>query len=95
MTSPQPWQSAASTAPQAQQSAVFTTTAGASQPLGASLMGDDSWNFAVFAPDANKLLLCLYCADTEELLAELPFTGRTGEIWHLRVTGIVKGTLYV
>lgn len=63
-------------------------------PLGASAITADAWNFAVYAPDATELILCLYRPDTEELLGEVPFAGRTGEIWHLAVQGIVEGTLY-
>ncbi len=69
-------------------------SAGQPSPLGASLLKAESWNFAVYAPDANEIILCLYRPDTEELLAEIPFIGRTGEIWHLAVTGIESGTLY-
>ncbi len=54
-----------------------------------------TWNFAVFAPDATLLTLCLFCADTEEPLAELPFIGRTGDIWHMQVANIPEGTLYL
>uniref|UniRef100_UPI0040485FAC glycogen debranching protein GlgX n=1 Tax=Rheinheimera sp. TaxID=1869214 RepID=UPI0040485FAC len=72
---------------------------GHSSPLGASRRdGRETeparWNFAVFAPDATALWLCLYTPDTEELLAEIPFSGRTGPIWHLAVQGIADGTLY-
>ncbi len=54
-----------------------------------------TWNFAVFAPDATLLTLCLFCADTEEPLAELPFIGRTGDIWHMQVANISAGPLYL
>ncbi|WP_372625815.1 glycogen debranching protein GlgX [Arsukibacterium sp.] len=67
---------------------------GNSYPLGPSLVADNCWNFAVFAPDAAALVLCLYRPDTEEQLAELVFTGRTGSVWHVQVSGIVDGTLY-
>lgn len=69
-------------------------SAGHWAPLGATAQADGHWNFAVYAPDATALLLCLYRPDTEELLAEIPFSGRTGEIWHLNVQGIDAGTLY-
>jgi glycogen operon protein len=67
---------------------------GNSYPLGPSVVEDTCWNFAVFAPDAAALMLCLYRPDTEELLTELMFTGRTGSIWHVQVEGVVDGTLY-
>jgi isoamylase len=72
----------------------YQSEIGTMQPLGPSFRGPQQWNFAVFSPDATGLWLCLYCPDTEELLAELPFIARTGEIWHLCVTGISDGTLY-
>ncbi|WP_417706835.1 glycogen debranching protein GlgX [Rheinheimera aquimaris] len=72
-------------------------SAGTASPLGASCLqqaGPSVWNFAVFAPDATALTLCLYQPDTEELLGELAFSARTGEVWHLQVSGIEEGTLY-
>lgn len=63
-------------------------------PLGPSQRQPNCWNFAVYAPDATELMLCLYRPDTEELLAEIPFSGRTGDIWHVQVSGISNGTLY-
>ncbi|MBU2225612.1 MAG: hypothetical protein KKB00_16405, partial [Gammaproteobacteria bacterium] len=54
-------------------------------PFGPQHLREQCWNFAVFAPDATKLWLCLYCPDTEELLIELPFIGRTGEVCHVLV----------
>ncbi|GAB2914693.1 glycogen debranching protein GlgX [Rheinheimera gaetbuli] len=85
------------------QIALLKLDTGHSSPLGASRVCaggalDDNaptgWNFAVFAPDASALFLCLFAPDTEELLAEIAFTGRTGAIWHLAVQGISDGTLY-
>ncbi|WP_306521858.1 glycogen debranching protein GlgX [Rheinheimera sp.] len=72
----------------------FICGIGQAAPLGPTRLSGGGWNFAVFAPDATGMLLCLYCADTEELIAELAFAGRTGEIWHLSVQGIAAGTLY-
>lgn len=81
------------------QIALLQLDTGHSSPLGASRLAaatpaNSGWNFAVFAPDATALLLCLFAPDTEELLAEIPFSGRTGAIWHLAVHGITDGTLY-
>lgn len=77
---------------------LLTLHHGAASPLGATMLRrsqqSSDWNFAVYAPDASKLLLCLYQPDTEELLTELAFSGRTGDIWHLQVAGITPGTLY-
>jgi len=58
------------------------------------MLASRRWNFAVFAPDATEVKLCLFLPDTEELLAELSFLARTGEIWHLEVAAIPVGTLY-
>ena len=71
-------------------------SAGAPSPLGASRVkqGENGWNFAVFAPDASAMTLCLFTPDTEELLGEIPFSARTGDIWHLAVQGINDGSLY-
>ncbi|MBZ9610934.1 glycogen debranching protein GlgX [Rheinheimera maricola] len=80
--------------------ALLTSSVGSAAPLGATVVRTDNaagiscWNFAVFAPDATALTLCLFQPDTEELLAELTFTARTGEIWHLQISGIEPGTLY-
>lgn len=63
-------------------------------PLGPTQLSAGCWNFAVYAPDATGLQLCLFRPDTEELLAEIAFSGRTGEIWHLQVQGVAEGTLY-
>lgn len=67
---------------------------GKAVPLGPSQLAPNYWNFAVYAPDASGLQLCLYRPDTEELLAEIPFLARTGDVWHLEVQGIEAGTLY-
>ncbi len=69
---------------------------GSPHPLGPSWQSAQAcWNFAVYAPDASSLSLCLFCPDTEEPLTEIKFAGRTGEIWHLAVRGMPAGTLYL
>lgn len=73
---------------------LLKTVAGHSSPLGPTNVAKSCWNFAVFAPDASGLTLCLYQPDTEEILAELPFSARTGSIWHMQVSDISEGTLY-
>lgn len=67
---------------------------GTPYPLGPSETSQ-GWNFSVFAPDATSMALCLFCADTEEVLFSLPFQARTGDIWHLAVDGLPDGTLYL
>lgn len=81
----------------------FSFNAGSATPTGPSIVStsdandhvQNTWNFAVFAPDAHKLFLCLFCADTEEPLCELEFVGRTGDIWHMQVEDIPEGILYL
>ncbi len=51
------------------------------------MLASRRWNFAVFAPDATEVKLCLFLPDTEELLAELSFLARTGENLALRSGG--------
>lgn len=76
---------------------VLSTEFGSVAPLGATCLDVDTgcWNIAVYAPDATGLTLCLFCADTEEPLAELGFPARTGDIWHLQVHGVPAGSLYL
>jgi len=78
----------------AEQMSEWISTVGSVYPPGPQQTGPDSWNFSVYAPDASALWLCLFCADTEEPLAEIEFFARTGESWHLHVAGIEQGTLY-
>ena len=82
-------------------------TTGRPIPLGVTLVEGENlvegetvpdhhcFNFSVFAPDATALTLCLFCPDTEEPLAELPFIARTGDYWHMQVSAIAQGTLYL
>ncbi len=72
----------------------FDCQFGQPTPLGPTLLAGQRWNFAVYAPDATALWLCLYCPDTEEPVAELPFLAKTGEVWHMQVNAIAVGTLY-
>lgn len=76
---------------------VLSTEFGSAAPLGATCLdrSNGCWNIAVYAPDATALTLCLFCADTEEPLAELVFPARTGDIWHLQVQGVPAGSLYL
>lgn len=75
----------------------LSTDYGQPRPMGPTCVDVDTgqWNFAVYAPDATALSLCLFCPDTEEPLAELVFSARTGDIWHVAVSGIPQGSLYL
>lgn len=66
---------------------------GKAHPLGATRQGQ-CWNFSVYAPDASQLWLCLYSLDTEELQHQVPFLGRTGDVWHVALSGLTEGQLY-
>lgn len=74
----------------------LSLTTGFAYPLGATRLTqvDQSWNFAVAAPDALQLWLCIFCADTEELIHKVAFLARTGPVWHIQVTGLADGSLY-
>lgn len=65
---------------------------GTSRPLGASV-SSSGCNFAVYAPDATAVFLCLFDAD-EALIAEYPMLGKSGAIWHLFVDDVRAGDLY-
>lgn len=63
-------------------------------PLGATWDGQGV-NFAVFAPDAERLELCLFAdpADAKEFCrVDLP--ARTGHVWHGYFPDLVPGQLY-
>ncbi|MCW8092076.1 glycogen debranching protein GlgX [Alteromonas sp. ASW11-130] len=66
---------------------------GHARQLGANLT-DTGCNFAVFCTNADAVILCLYRADTEELINEISLPGKTGDIWHGEVAGIVAGQFY-
>ncbi|MBN7821336.1 glycogen debranching protein GlgX [Bowmanella yangjiangensis] len=68
-------------------------TIGLPKPLGATLTASGC-NFAVHAPNAQSVVLCLFHADTEEPLLEIPLPTRSGKIWHGHVEGIQQGQLY-
>ncbi len=77
----------------ARQVAGYGVTAGRPWPLGATLDGDGV-NFAVFSAHAEALDLCLFSPDGRKETARLPFVERDGDIWHLRVAGLMPGALY-
>lgn len=62
-------------------------------PMGASLV-PGGVNFAVFAAHATGLDLCLYSPEGRHETARIAFAERTGDIWHMTVTGIGAGQLY-
>lgn len=67
--------------------------AGSSSPLGATLVEGGS-NFAVYAPGARAVYLCLFNSDTEQTTHEQMLPEKTGNVWHGFVPGIKAGQLY-
>ena len=66
---------------------------GRPDPLGATYDGYGV-NFAVFSAEAEAMELCLFDRDGRREQARLPFTSRTGDIWHLHVADMRPGQLY-
>jgi isoamylase len=63
-------------------------------PLGAT-PDDAGTNFAVCAPHAGGIDLCLYdSADRDKELRRVRFTERTGHVWHAYLPGVRPGALY-
>ncbi|WP_246019496.1 glycogen debranching protein GlgX [Corallincola spongiicola] len=69
-----------------------TMTTGVPQPLGSSLQ-QNGCNFSVYAPDAEKVELCLF-NEAEEEVCRLSMPGKTGAFWHGFVPGLLAGALY-
>lgn len=66
---------------------------GRPHPLGATLT-ENGCNFAVHSPDAQKVMLCLFKADTEEPIQCFELPAKTGRVWHCHIDGIAAGQLY-
>ena len=62
-------------------------------PLGATLY-ENGCNFAVYAPDANAVILCFFSSDTEEATNEYLLPEKTGDIWHGFMPNVTAGQLY-
>ncbi len=68
-------------------------TAGRSWPMGASV-DVGGVNFAVFSAGAHLIELCLFSDDGRKEVARLLFTERDGDVWHMRVEGMMPGQRY-
>ncbi|WP_029150185.1 glycogen debranching protein GlgX [Microbacterium indicum] len=68
-----------------------TVWPGRNWPLGATWT-PESTNFAVYAPDATGMWLCLFDADGSE--TQLPLTEHNLGIWHGALPGLEPGQLY-
>ena len=64
---------------------------GRNYPLGAS-WGEEATNFAVYAPQATGVWLCLFDDDDRE--RRFPLTEQSLGVWHGAVPGVAPGTRY-
>ncbi|MCE6952822.1 glycogen debranching protein GlgX [Cereibacter sphaeroides] len=71
----------------------IATAPGRPWPLGASFDGEGV-NFALFSAHAERVELCLFSADGRHEITRLALTERDGDIWHLKVNGLLPGQLY-
>ncbi|NVK57885.1 MAG: glycogen debranching protein GlgX [Alteromonadaceae bacterium] len=62
-------------------------------PLGATVTATGC-NFAVTCTDARAVILCLFHADTEEVLDEIVMPAKSADVWHAHVKGLNAGQLY-
>ncbi|WP_318837964.1 glycogen debranching protein GlgX [Neiella holothuriorum] len=75
-----------------QTNARFVVEKGQPFPFGA-LLTKTGCNFAVRAPDAEQVAICIYDADENELSCQqLQF--RNGAIWYGHIAGFTKGMMY-
>ena len=71
----------------------MSQTAGRAWPMGASA-DVGGVNFAVFSANASAIELCLFSDDGRKEIAQLKFTERDGDIWHMRIDGMLPGQRY-
>ena len=65
---------------------------GCAYPLGATF-SQQGCNFAVYAPLAEQILICLFDESERELI-QIQLPRRSGAIWHGCVSGLTPGQLY-
>lgn len=72
-------------------------TPGSPLPQGAHIVGN-AVNFALFSRHAERVSLLLYAAPSDDLPVEVialdPVCNKTGDMWHIRVQGLGRGTVY-
>ncbi|MBN1992888.1 MAG: glycogen debranching protein GlgX [Anaerolineae bacterium] len=77
---------------------MLTSSPGQPMPLGASIT-DTGTNFAIFSRNATRVWLMLFDEPTASAPShefELdPITNRTGDIWHIHLSGVRHGYLYL
>ena len=66
---------------------------GFTQPLGSSVV-EEGVNFAVYAPQAKHILLCLFDSSGHSEVLTLPMNMNEGGVWTLLVSPLKKGALY-
>ncbi|PWF55344.1 glycogen debranching protein GlgX [Massilia glaciei] len=71
----------------------LTLSVGAAYPLGASVQGG-AVNFALVAPNAGKVELCLFDADGARQSACLALPAKTSGVWHGLLQGVGAGQVY-
>jgi glycogen operon protein len=87
---------AAGTAPAAATRPALRISRGQCHPFGATPRGDGV-NFALFSRHGQAVHLLLYQEGQEEPLAEIaldPAINRTGDVWHIFVSGLPADVLY-
>ena len=62
-------------------------------PLGASVLADGV-NFAVYAPLAKQLYVCLFDSSGHTEVLKLAMNNNEGGIWSLYIAPLAAGTLY-
>lgn len=72
---------------------ILNTCKGNRSPLGASLIAN-SINFAVYAPEATHVTLCLFDESGFAETDRLPMYPNEGGIWSLCVEGLKEGCIY-
>ncbi|GGA70341.1 glycogen operon protein GlgX homolog [Neiella marina] len=72
--------------------ASFSVGKGNVFPLGATLT-ETGCNFAVRAPDAAQLAICLYDQNEQEICC-VPLEHRSGDVWHGHIDGFKAGMMY-
>ncbi len=71
---------------------MFEMENGVDHPLGARL-DETGCHFCVWAPQSDKVELCLFDEEEQEL-ARLPLPGRRGQYWFGHVRGVKAGQRY-
>ncbi|UAA40428.1 glycogen debranching protein GlgX [Paraneptunicella aestuarii] len=71
----------------------WSITHGNPYPHGATVT-PEGCNFAVHSPNAQEVELCLFDAETQELVQVISMPAKTGKVWHCHVVGVAAGDLY-